>query len=140
MPSGFYKTTGKPIGLGRKLSDIAKTKIRERMKGNKHGFGNRWKMSEEIKRKISNSRMGQQVGEKNPHWKGGISNKELMAGRPKPEQCEICGAFGKIVFDHNHKTGKFRGWICYRCNTALGLVRDSKNILDMLIDYLDENK
>ena len=62
---------------------------------------------------------------------------EEQAGRPKPDNCEICGEKRLyIVFDHDHETGKFRGWICDRCNKALGLVDDNKEVLKSLIKYL----
>jgi hypothetical protein len=64
--------------------------------------------------------------------------REYDAGRPKPEICEVCEEKRLyIVFDHNHETGKFRGWICDRCNKTLGLVNDNKQILESLIKYLD---
>lgn len=64
---------------------------------------------------------------------------ERRAGREKPELCELCDRDGKIVFDHCHKTGKFRGWICYRCNNALGSVSDQISILMKMIEYLKKN-
>lgn len=36
--------------------------------------------------------------------------------------CEICGTAPKtrgLQWDHDHKTGKHRGWLCWRCNRAL---------------------
>lgn len=66
-----------------------------------------------------------------------VRRKRLrLAGRPKPETCEICGRGGNIVFDHSHKTKKFRGWTCDRCNVALGMVEDSITVLEKLIIYL----
>lgn len=60
-----------------------------------------------------------------------------MAGRPKPEACEICGSSEfPIVWDHCHVSGTFRGWICDRCNKVLGLVSDSPQILSQLQSYL----
>ena len=41
-----------------------------------------------------------------------------------------------IVFDHNHTTNKFRGWLCGRCNTGLGLFGDKLEILELAIKYL----
>ena len=41
-----------------------------------------------------------------------------------------------LVVDHCHRTGKVRGLICPRCNTALGLAGDDKQGLQGLIDYL----
>jgi hypothetical protein len=52
--------------------------------------------------------------------------------------CEICGARAKkIHFDHDHSTGKHRGWLCYKCNAALGLADDSIPILQSMISYLE---
>ena len=62
------------------------------------------------------------------------------AGREKPELCEICGLNEfRIVFDHCHAKGFFRGWICDRCNRVLGIVKDSKELLIKLKDYLEKN-
>jgi len=79
--------------------------------------------------------------EKNPNWQGGTSvqAKYKRATRPKPETCEICGGIGKICFDHCHKTGRFRGWICSPCNLALGIVKDDISKLSEMIEYLKKN-
>jgi endogenous inhibitor of DNA gyrase (YacG/DUF329 family) len=89
-------------------------------------------------------------GEKSKNWKGGrawkyiLGSREKEAGRKRPEFCELCGAFGKdtpkgICYDHNHNTGKFRGWICGRCNVTLGMVKDSTDLLQNMINYLNKN-
>ena len=80
-----------------------------------------------------------QLGEKHYKWKGGIGTRtkiKYSLVRPKSEQCEICGAMGKICYDHDHKTGKFRGWICSRCNLTLGMVKDNTELLDSMIKYI----
>jgi len=64
---------------------------------------------------------------------------------PEPRQCEVCGAFGdekrkKLCYDHDHKTGEFRGWICQRCNTALGMVKDNAETLIALAEYLKKSR
>lgn len=93
-----------------------------------------------------------QRGEKHWNWQGGIAKKnhqirhkirylrklENIAGRKKSNQCEICNSTKKICFDHCHKTGRFRGWICKRCNTTLGLVKDNKKLLNLIIKYLQK--
>lgn len=64
---------------------------------------------------------------------------EIIAGRQKPEICEICGGKGRICFDHDHKTGKFRGWICEHCNVLLGFAKEDINRLKLLVKYLKNN-
>jgi hypothetical protein len=69
-----------------------------------------------------------------------------LAGRPRPTICELCNedprfsnpTFGnhKILFDHCHVKGHFRGWICDRCNKVLGLVRDNHELLLRMAAYL----
>jgi Recombination endonuclease VII len=59
------------------------------------------------------------------------------AGRPRPEICDVCQRKCRIVFDHCHKTGKFRGWLCNPCNQSLGLLTDSPEILRKLANYLE---
>lgn len=61
-----------------------------------------------------------------------------LASRPKPKECEVCKKTGSVCFDHDHKTGKFRGWICRECNLALGLVKDNEKILISLSEYLSK--
>lgn len=64
-----------------------------------------------------------------------------LATRPRSETCEICGVGDvRIVLDHNHTTGKFRGWICNACNTALGHARDNVDTLYKMIDYLNRSR
>lgn len=63
--------------------------------------------------------------------------REALAGRPKPDSCEICDRAGEIHFDHCHTTGQFRGWICERCNVTLGFADDDPALLRKLADYLD---
>lgn len=61
-----------------------------------------------------------------------------IAGIPKPNDCPICKRNEyRIVFDHCHKSGNFRGWICDQCNKVLGLVKDSPIILKGMIKYLE---
>jgi len=70
-------------------------------------------------------------------WQRYVEKMEKIAGRKRPKECEICQQKAIIVFDHDHKTGKFRGWICVRCNIILGKIKDNKKILELLISYLD---
>ncbi len=38
--------------------------------------------------------------------------------------------------DHNHKTDAFRGYVCFRCNIAVGQVKDDPTIAYRLFEYL----
>jgi hypothetical protein len=55
--------------------------------------------------------------------------------------CAGCGrAFDELLcFDHNHRSGQFRGLLCDRCNKALGLVDDDPEILRSLAVYVEMN-
>ena len=67
--------------------------------------------------------------------------RERIAGRPQPDRCEICkGNDFRIVWDHCHEYGHFRGWICDRCNRVLGIVKDNRQILLNMARYLKEHK
>lgn len=45
-----------------------------------------------------------------------------------------------MALDHDHVTGKFRGWICARCNVGLGLLGDNIEGLQAAIAYLNDAK
>lgn len=50
--------------------------------------------------------------------------------------CEACGAVQHLHMDHDHVTGKVRGWLCFRCNVALGFLETTPEIVDQLKTYL----
>jgi hypothetical protein len=69
------------------------------------------------------------------------ARQETLAGRERPSVCDLCGEFNvRIVFDHDHKTGMFRGWLCDRCNKTLGHVKDSPELLRKLAEYLEKKQ
>ena len=41
-----------------------------------------------------------------------------------------------LAVDHCHDTGKIRGLLCLPCNTAIGLLKDSSDIVISLLEYL----
>jgi hypothetical protein len=63
--------------------------------------------------------------------------------RPDPGFCEICGdgpengGWKVLALDHDHATGKFRGWLCNYCNRALGMFRDNVSFMRKAISYLE---
>src|SRR5882672_1575066 len=58
--------------------------------------------------------------------------------RLRPEVCESCGkpCSKKLAADHDHATGKFRGWLCSRCNTGIGLLGDTLESVEAARAYL----
>jgi hypothetical protein len=67
--------------------------------------------------------------------------RALALGRPKPDICDACGGNdGGIVYDHCHRRGHPRGWLCNNCNKSLGLLRDDPVRLLKLIAYLERTK
>ena len=69
--------------------------------------------------------------------------------RPKPYQlftCPICGKVSipfvtaNLVIDHNHKTGKARGYLCDSCNTGLGRFKDDIATIEKAVEYLKQKE
>ena len=56
--------------------------------------------------------------------------------------CAICGTDkqrGKNWHtDHDHSTGKVRGILCGWCNTGIGKLQESREIMSKALDYLSK--
>lgn len=56
--------------------------------------------------------------------------------------CAICGVHEseaprkRLFIDHCHETGNARGLLCHRCNTGIGMMRDSQSVVARAADYL----
>lgn len=55
-------------------------------------------------------------------------------------RCVICEREGKLVINHDHKTGLMRGLLCNKHNAGLGMFEDDINLLQKAIDYLAYNE
>lgn len=68
------------------------------------------------------------------------SVEEIVAAlRRQNYRCKICGDSEqekRLALDHCHATGRFRGWLCRRCNYAAGLLRDNSSFAANLSAYL----
>ena len=57
-------------------------------------------------------------------------------------RCAICNhrppRVADFVIDHNHDTLEVRGLLCGKCNSALGLFRDSPDVLEAALEYLEQ--
>ena len=93
---------------------------------------------------------------RNPHHKDGLDGRcrDCIRKRasivkrirndpstpPKSETCDCCGVVptkdNPLHLDHDHQTGKFRGWLCGRCNRSIGQLGDSVEGLMRAIHYL----
>jgi hypothetical protein len=53
-------------------------------------------------------------------------------------KCKICQVLPRtyLYVDHCHKTGIIRGLLCQKCNSGIGLLQDSVEILQKAINYL----
>jgi hypothetical protein len=70
-----------------------------------------------------------------------LQRRESLLGRPKPDACEVCARTSRqIVYDHCHKHGHARGWLCDECNKILGLAQDNPAILLKLAAYLKRTR
>jgi hypothetical protein len=79
--------------------------------------------------------------------------KKIVATPNKEYKCPICLRQAKeLLFiddsnthqinsqwclDHDHETGNFRGWLCNKCNSALGWLDDDINKLRRALNYLE---
>ena len=53
--------------------------------------------------------------------------------------CKQCGKKeGSLSVDHCHDTGGIRGLLCNQCNRALGMFRDSQDLLYKAYKYIKE--
>ena len=82
--------------------------------------------------------------------------KESTSYPPNNYCCPICNissedlknkidadnrAFNRAwVLDHDHETKKFRGWLCNKCNSALGWLNDDINYVRRALNYLENFK
>lgn len=71
-----------------------------------------------------------------------IQFEELL--KKHNSQCGICKKKDRssdkkpLVIDHDHATGAIRGLLCDNCNRGIGLLQDSKEILQAAIAYLQQ--
>ena len=72
------------------------------------------------------------------------------AERKKPQErtvwrCPICekqtiiGVTSKLALDHDHRSGRTRGYICDSCNTGLGRFRNGKTYIQNALQWLKED-
>ena len=73
--------------------------------------------------------------------KYGITGEEYRTILEKQGiKCPICSKdiTRNLSVDHNHTTGKIRGFICNKCNLSIGNAEDSPDRLRAMADYLEK--
>lgn len=79
----------------------------------------------------------------NKFSKYGITREDFeRMAKEQNESCAICQTPFKETFrtciDHCHSGGQVRGLLCFHCNTGLGHFKDSKELLEKAIKYLND--
>ena len=59
---------------------------------------------------------------------------------PKETNCQLCHSTENIVFDHDHETKTFRGWLCDPCNRSLGRLGDNVEGIMKVLKYLNSHE
>ena len=73
--------------------------------------------------------------------KYGITLEEYREQVTKREnRCDVCSEVVRTLHvDHNHTTGKVRGYLCGSCNRAIGLLKDSSAVCKGASNYLEKH-
>lgn len=53
------------------------------------------------------------------------------------KSCAICGSAKKLHIDHCHKSGKVRGTLCSKCNTAIGMMDEDPSRMRGAAIYIE---
>jgi hypothetical protein len=59
------------------------------------------------------------------------------SGETREGVCPVCLRTFQLDMDHDHGTGRMRGWICRRCNLGLGQIGDTLAAARRLVAYLE---
>lgn len=96
--------------------------------------------------KVCHSAKSQVKAQKNHlRRKYNISLEEYQSKLEKQKYCcALCGKTQEeeksaLCVDHNHETGQIRDLLCRVCNRALGLFKDSPELLRDAAEYLERH-
>jgi hypothetical protein len=92
----------------------------------------KWNAAHPEKRRAANHKWSAAHPEK-------VRDRHLAMAAAQHGQCAICRRGDRVLcVDHNHVTGTVRGLICQKCNSGIGMLCDSPDILRGAADYLEK--
>jgi len=103
-----------------------------------YNYQPRYKMRPEVRdRYRAHARAYQQ--EKGRFARHGITMDQFHAMfEAQGECCKICRlVMARPHIDHDHKTGRIRGLLCYQCNVAIGLLKDDPIRMRVAAAYVE---
>jgi hypothetical protein len=54
--------------------------------------------------------------------------------------CQICSKETALHIDHCHASGMIRGALCQKCNTGIGMLGDTKEMIQKALDYFERSE
>lgn len=63
-------------------------------------------------------------------------NKCAICKKEETRKSRTAGKISRLAIDHCHETNSIRGLLCHACNTAIGKLKDSIELLESAIEYL----
>lgn len=63
-----------------------------------------------------------------------------ICGQPETCMSHHTNGAKRLSVDHNHKTGKVRALLCWRCNGTIGKLEENHNLLYKMVDYLKHHE
>ena len=63
-----------------------------------------------------------------------------LYNKPIHKYCYCCDKYDEnLILDHDHKTKKFRGWLCKSCNVGIGYLGDNLEGIMKALQYLKQS-
>jgi len=60
---------------------------------------------------------------------------------PEGTPCALCNKKkNNLVFDHNHETNRFRGYLCNECNRSIGMLGENMENMVKILNYINKDE